>query len=33
MLNDVDMKSFDYKSIALPAELQGRGLFLLEFYY
>ena len=23
MLNDVDMKSFDYKSIALPAELQG----------
>ena len=25
ILNDVDMKSFDYKSIALPAELQGHS--------
>ena len=28
MLNALKMKSFDYKSIALPAELQGRTLFL-----
>ena len=25
MLNALKMKSFDYKSIALPAELQGLG--------
>ena len=27
MLNALKMKSFDYKSIALPAELQGRKTF------
>ena len=30
MLSDVDMKSFDYKSIALPAELQGQ---FKKFFY
>ena len=32
MLNALKMKSFDYKSIALPAELQGHKMFLLGFF-
>ena len=30
MLNALMMKSYDYKSIALPAELQGHEYFLLR---
>ena len=29
MLNALKMKSFDYKSIALPTELQGHIMFLI----
>ena len=29
MLNALKMKSFDYKSIALPAELQGLKMFCI----
>ena len=31
MLNALKMKSFDYKSIALPAELQGRLMLFIIY--
>ena len=33
MLNALKMKSFDYKSIALPTELQGHEVFFNSIYY
>jgi len=33
MLNALCVKPIDYKSIALPAELQGHKLFLCDFYF